>query len=206
MEPAIKNQIERIRTELDEFIRNLKFSSHFFTANIIPELKVIKEEFDLISRLTRYEKSALIFTANEIEYKHKPTTYHNAKKISSSLLKHINISLLIVTLIFTVAILYHSYFRFSIYTLIGLWIAILFTVFLIIIKFLTAISEFKDKQCLYLVRQTIALKEKNMSDKELQLLFKSAGDLMTEARDQKIKDEKLISLLREALTQKEKNI
>ena len=59
--------------------------NHFFTTNIIPELKFIKEEFDLISRLTRYEKSALIFTANEIEYKHKPTTYHNAKKISSSL-------------------------------------------------------------------------------------------------------------------------
>ena len=122
------------------------------------------------------------------------------------MLRYINIPLLIVTFVFTAIILSRDYHRFSTYTLFGFWIVILFTVFLIIAKILNVISESKNRHCFYLVRQAIELKEKNMSDKELQQLFGSAKDLMTEVRTQKIKGEKLISLLKKAVRQKERNL
>jgi hypothetical protein len=164
MAPDIENQIKKIHAVLDEFRHKLKFSDHFFTTSIVPKPKVLEKEFCLINRLIRYEKPALIFTANEIECNSKPT-YH----------------------------------------LIGFWIVILFTAFLIIAKIPNVISKAKNRHCIYLVRQAIELKEKNMSDSELQQLFGSAKDLMTEARAQKIKGEKLISLLEKAVRQKERN-
>ena len=203
----IENQIKEIHAVLDEFRHKLKISDHFFATSIVPKPKMLEEEFCLINRLIRYEKPALIFTANEIECNSKPA-YHNNKKNSLSLLKYINIPLLIVTFVFTAIIFYryyHNYHKFSIYTLIGFWIVILFTIFLIIVKILNVISEVKNKHCVYLVRQAIELKEKNTSEEELQQIFGSAKDLMTEVRAQKIKGEKLISLLEKAVRQKEIN-
>jgi len=200
----IENQIKEIHAVLDEFRHKLKLSDHVFTTSIVPKPKVLEEEFCLIDRLIRYEKPALVFTANEIECNSK-STYHSKKKNSLSLLRCINISLLtIVTFVFTAIILYREH-NFSIYTLIGFWIVFLFTVFLIIVKILSVISESKNRHCIYLVRQAIELKEKNISGKELQQLFGSAKDLMTEVRDQKIKGEKLISLLEKVVRQKERN-
>ena len=200
----IENQIKEIHAVLDEFRHKLKLSDHVFTTSIVPKPKVLEEEFCLIDRLIRYEKPALVFTANEIECNSK-STYHSKKKNSLSLLRCINISLLtIVTFVFTAIILYREH-KFSIYTLIGFWIVFLFTVFLIIAKILSVISESKNRHCIYLVRQAIELKEKNISGKELQQLFGSAKDLMTEVRDQKIKGEKLISLLEKVVRQKERN-
>jgi len=205
MAPDIENQIKEIHAVLDEFRHKLKVSDHVFTTSIVPKPKVLEEEFCLIDRLIRYEKPALVFTANEIECNSK-STYHSKKKNSLSLLRCINISLLtIVTFVFIAIILYRDYHKFSIYTLIGFWIVFLCTVFLIIAKILSVISESKNRHCIYLVRQAIELKEKNISGKELQQLFGSAKDLMTEVRDQKIKGEKLISLLEKAVIQKEKN-
>ena len=201
----IETQIKEIHAVLDEFRHKLKFSDHFFATSIVPKPKMLEEEFYLINRLIRYEKPALIFAANEIECNSKPT-YHSNKKNSFSLLRYINIPLLIVIFVFTAIILYRDYHRFSTYTLFGFWIVILFTVFLIIAKILNVISESKNRHCFYLVRQAIELKEKNMSDKELQQLFGSAKDLMTEVRTQKIKGEKLISLLEKAVRQKERNL
>lgn len=201
----IENQIKEIHAVLGEFRHKLKFSDHFFTISIVPKPKMLEEEFCLISRLIGYGKPALIFTANEIECNSKPA-YHNNKKNSLSLLKYINIPLLIMTFVFTAIIFYRYYHKFSIYTLIVFWIVILFTVFLLIAKILNVISEAKNKHCVYLVRQAIELKEKNMSEEELQQIFGSAKGLMTEVRAPKIKDEKLISLLKKVVGQKEKNI
>lgn len=204
MEPANENQIEKINTELNKFRHRLKFYNHIFTTDIIPKPKIIKEEFEVISQLIRYEKSALIFIANEIECNYRPTS-HDTKKFSSFLLRYINIPLLIITLVFIGIILYRDHHRCSGYMLIVLWSTILFIVSLVVAKFLNVISEFKDRQCVYLLRQAITLKEKNVNDKGLQILFESMGNLMIEARNQKIRGERLITLLKEVLTQKEKN-
>ena len=171
----------------------------------MPKQKIIEEEFRLMNKLKRYDNSVLAFTANEIECSYNPTRFSTKKTILTSL-RCIGVLPLAVFAFTAAIILYYN--RPQTYSLssIGLWIIIVLTVFLIVTRVLNFLLEFKEKHCVYLIRQAVWLKEKNMSEKELQLLFDSVRDIMVEARAEKIEGGKLLSLFRRVISQKEKKL
>jgi len=190
---TIELQIEEVRAKLFKYKCKVEFVNSLFTYSIVPKIKVLNKEFGLMSWLMKYDKAALIFILNEL-------VYCNNKKSNWSVLNDIGILPLLSIIILAATFIYYNYYRISIYLLVVLFIAVISILSMVIIEWLNYASKFKNEKCIYLIEETIRLKETDMSEKELQLLFESTKDIMVAFKAHKVKNP--ISLIEEARKKK----